>query len=529
MWSEVDGTPWFATAVQTEGCDLWWPCKDHPSDKADSVRITTTVPDPLKVASNGLAAEPVSHVTGRTTYEWFESYPITTYLVSIAAGVYDVYNQIYVRPDSLAAEFGPLELPVIHFEYPGTNAFEGRAPGWGWHQVVDMLAVLEYWFGPYPFPLEKYGHAHFTWGGGMEHQTISSMGGDTWGLVSHELAHQWYGDAITMETWPDLWLNEGFATYAEILYWEAINPLFQMDEDPTNDDPAGRVFANDYARALMAEGTMVLQDTTSFGVMFDPLLVYAKGGLVLHMLRRIVGDDDFREILRTYAARPDLRYSTATTADFKGVAESVSGHDLDYFFRQWVIEGTGYPIYRADWRYAPSGSGYDVTVDLQQTQTPETSNITVFEMPITLEIHTTAGPERFTVWNDQRRQQFILNTAHEPLEIAVDPDRDILRSVEGVSAVATEAPAARAAVRIEAAYPEPASGQLNVSLSLEPSDPAEVGLYDVIGRRVRVARVDSGSPQLQFDVSGLPAGAYYLRLEQGHNSDVRAVTLVNAP
>ena len=213
----LDGQPVAWTLSEPYFAREWWPCKDHPSDKADSTRVTVTVPEGLRVGSNGLLESEITEA-GRTTYTWFERYPITTYLVSIAVGPYAVFEQTYVRPDSLVALYGPLELPILHYKY--VDPRQTSLPS-GWAEALEMMPVFESWFGPYPFPLEKYGHAEFGWGGGMEHQTMSSMGGFNTSLVAHELAHMWFGDLITMNSWPHLWLTEGFASYSELLYFES--------------------------------------------------------------------------------------------------------------------------------------------------------------------------------------------------------------------------------------------------------------------------------------------------------------------
>ena len=351
------------------GAREWWPCKDHPSDKADSVRVTVTVPDGYRVGSQGVLESETS-AAGMTTYEWVSRYPISNYLISVSIGDYVRYQDTYTRPAALEARYGPLSLPLEHLVYNDSDS--GLPPGW--KKVTDQLEVFEDWFGPYPFPSEKYGHAEFTFGGGMEHQTMSSMGGSAPGLVSHELAHQWYGDSISPKQWPHLWLNEGFATYAESIYWEA-----REDSFPGS---AQAVMAARYDFALGAKGTLVLSDTSSVSGMFDPRRVYAKGAVVLHMLRYVVGETAFRQILPAWAADPAVRYRVAETADFQRVAETVSGMDLDTFFRQWVTDGTGYPTYAFNAYWQPEGSQYRVWVTVSQTQKLPGSNVGLFEMPL---------------------------------------------------------------------------------------------------------------------------------------------------
>lgn len=524
VFGTVDGDPYVWTLSEPYGAREWWPSRDHPSDKADSVRVTVTVPAGLRVGSNGLLVDERTNGDGTATYEWFSGYPIATYLVSLAAGRYDVYEQTYDRPDTLAVQMGPLELPLLHYAYEGTAAYEGTSVYSGWKRVVDVLPVLESWFGPYPFPEEKYGHAHVTFGGGMEHQTMSSMGGSDVGLVTHELAHQWFGDLITMRTWPHLWLNEGFATYAELLYWSA-----RADRYPGIYE---RVFDRYYDRARTVGGTLLVQgrDTASVETLFDGARVYARGGIVLHMLRGVVGDDAFRQILHAYTADPAVRYGTAVTADVQRIAETVSGRDLDAFFRQWVTEGTGHPAYAVSWSSAPGEDRYQVRVRVEQTQEAPQSNVPVFEMPVTLVVETTAGPRRFTVTNDRRIQSYAFDVEAEPTAVLFDPDRLILHNEPAVVLAGDAAPVLPARPALTAVYPNPAAGILHADVALALPGPVRLALYDALGRRAHLVAdraLPAGMHTFRTTLPPLPRGTYFLRLETTGHIETHPVTILD--
>jgi len=521
MGTRENGDPYAWTLSEPYGARAWWPCKDHPSDKADSVRVTVTLPEGLRAGSNGLLTAEVLGGDGTVTYDWHSHYPISTYLVSFAAGRYDVYHQTYTRPDSLVADFGPLSLPILHYAYRGTSVFDGTYEASGWKRVLDVLPLLEYWFGPYPFPEEKYGHAHFTFGGGMEHQTMSSMGGADLGLVTHELGHMWFGDLITLHTWPELWLNESFATLAELLYWQARAARYPGIYES--------IFNLYYNRALTAQGTILVQDTTSVANLFTHARVYSKGGMVLHMLRALVGDDTFRQILRTYTADPAVRYGTATTADFERIAEAVSGRDLTTFFAQWVTLGTGYPVYHVNWGYRPANRGYEITVEVTQEQDLPLSNTLVFEMPVTLAVQTASGEIRFTVFNNTRQQVFMLQMDQEPTALRFDPDRQILRSPTVQTVARTAEPVLPEAFRLTAAYPNPASSTLTVETEQAAPEHVQLRLYDTLGRPVRTLldrTLPAGPHRQSFDLTGLAPGPYFLTLTNGRRTDTRAVVLV---
>jgi aminopeptidase N len=504
--TRANGDPFVWTLSQPYGAREWWPGVDHPTDKADSVRVSVTVPDSLLAGSNGLIEADVV-ADGRRTVTWVHRYPIASYLVSMAAGVYEERLQTYTRPPEMAADWGELELPVLHYVFRGHNAYEGTSVASGWHRVLDVMRVMEEWFGPYPFPEEKYGHKHVTFGGGMEHQTMSSMGGASVGLITHELAHQWYGDLITNRYWPELWLNEGFATYAELLYWEARRDLY------------GQQFENArnlyMARARNAPGTLIVQDTLSISNLFNSNRVYAKGGMVLHMLRGMTGDETFRQILRTYSYDPQVRYGTAVTADFRRVAEQVSGRDLDRFFEQWVTQGTGYPVYEVYWSYAEAdGGGYDVSVQVHQIQNSPQSNVAVFEMPVMLEVVTDGDTVRETVMNTGRSESFLLHVAEEPVGVRFDPDHWLLRN-EPVTIVPAErttiAPDTDAIVNF---FPNPASAYVRLTVSISQSGPVRIELFDALGRRVGVLfqrELAGGYHPVELSVDRFAAGSYFLR------------------
>ncbi len=506
------------------GAREWWPCKDHPSDKADSSRVTVTVPSLYRVGSNGLLVGETT-IGPNTVYDWVSHYRISSYLISVAIGEYVRYQDTYNRPAALAGlpGYGPLALPLEFLVYDDiTNELPGTRNNDGWTLTGDALEVEEGWFGPYPFAdpqygVEKYGHSEFTFPGGMEHQTMSSIGGGSTGVVVHELAHQWYGDKITVKRWPHLWLAEGFASYAELLYWEARPVQFPDSYKIARDQQ--------YRSARRATGTLVLQDTTSVNDMFDGYRVYAKGSMVLYMLRNMVGDDVFKQILQAYAADPAVRYGNAVTADFQRVAEQVSGLDLDAFFSQWVTTGTGYPRYAAATSWKDVGGGnYEVKVTIQQQQTPSQSNVSVFKMPVDIVVYDMLPADslveihRETVQNNLRSQTFTFTVPQAPFEVLVDPDKKILRS-DNVVALAANVPAYPA---ISSLSPVPTRGALTIQYTVDRDGPVDVQVFDIAGKRVLAARTNAekGLQTFDLDTGQLASGVYFLRLAsaQGHST-----------
>jgi aminopeptidase N len=498
------------------GAREWWPCKDHPSDKADSVRVTVTVPSPYRVGSNGLLVSETVNGPNKT-YDWVSHYRIATYLISVAIGDYIRYQDTYTRPASLAADYGPLSLPLDHLVYNDTT----NALPQGWALTADALEVEEGWFGPYPFADEKYGHSEFTFAGGMEHQTMTSIGSGSIAVVSHELGHQWYGDNISPKRWAHLWLNEGFATYAELLYWEAREGAFPGAYEAVRDGY--------YRSARKATGTLVLQDTTSVQEMFDGNRVYAKGAMVLYMLRYVTGDAMFRQIMQKYAADPKVHYGNAVTADFQRVAEAESGMNLGAFFHQWATNGTGFPRYAAASSWKSGAGGYNVSVTLQQQQSPSQSNVNVFEMPVEIAVYTMSGDtlleiDRERVNNNQRSQTFTFDVAQEPVKVVVDPDKRILRS-DTVTKLALNVPAYPA---ISFVGPVPTRAALTVQYTLDRDSDVNVQVFDIAGRRVLTQKT-SGSAGLQtfdLDTGKLASGVYFVRLSTAQGNSAKRFVVV---
>jgi aminopeptidase N len=277
----VGSQPMIWSLSEPYGARSWWPCKDIPEDKADSVDIHITVPDNLIVASNGTLVSEVDNGSTKT-YNWHEGYPITTYLVSVAIHPYTQFSHWYHYAPAESMEVAYYVFPANYSAVQATYAL-----------TVPMIEVFADLFGEYPFIEEKYGHAEFVWGGGMEHQTITSLGGWSEYLIAHELAHMWWGDMITCDSFHHIWLNEGFATYSEALWSEQVYGVEQYHQDMA------------YAKYFGA-GTIYVPDPNDFSRIFHSGLSYNKGSWVPHMLRHIVGDTTFFNILQTYYA--DVRF-----------------------------------------------------------------------------------------------------------------------------------------------------------------------------------------------------------------------------
>ncbi len=412
--------PWFAYT--------WWPVKEDSRDKATG-ELVITVPAELTVVANGVLVDVQAVAGGRRRFHWSTAYPTSPYLFAFAATRYSSVAASFVHDGGAM----PVELHL----YPGSDTEDNRER---WEAVVAMLGTFGDLFGPYPFLAEKYAIYQFPWRGGMEHQTASGQGGDhafSEYLTAHELAHQWWGDLVTCATWSDIWLNEGFATYAEALWSER---------------GAGANGASALRNAMAArrpgnlEGTVYIASPTSVQRIFSADLSYRKGAWVLHMLRRVVGDESFFAALEGYRER--FAYRSATTADFQSVAEEVAGRGLGWFFAEWVYGG-GAPTYRYGWREHELAGQRFLEISLEQTQADP-----VFTMPLELEILAGGGAQRPRLWNDARLQHYLLPVSAPVDAVEVDPDawvltrsKDDAAFVDGPPRVVAVAPAPGSTLR----------------------------------------------------------------------------------
>jgi len=395
-----NGQPMIWSLSQPFGSRNWWPCKDIPADKADSVDIRITVPSNLVVASNGLLRS-VNEEAGKKTYWWHEKYPIVTYLVSITIHPYAMFS------DSVEVIPGRY-MPIDYYVFP--DLLEKSRGDYA--ITKDMIEVFSNLFGPYPFHEEKYGHAQYDRSGGMEHQTITSLNAFSPSelLIVHELAHHWWGDLITCQDFGHIWLNEGFAHYAEALWDE-----FYHDKE--------RYWDHMNRNKYFGGGTVyVTQMETS--VIFDNDLSYNKASWVLHMLRHIVGDSTFFDILKSYASDSRFRFKTAITEGFQQICEEVSGLNLGDFFHQWIYEEY-YPYYEFHHETRDSSGFYVTQVQIRQIQ----QNTVVFHMPVDLRFQFTGTDTTVVVDNFLADQTYRFVFDEQPVGVELDPDDWILKKI----------------------------------------------------------------------------------------------------
>lgn len=451
---DYQGHPLISTLSEPYYARNWWPCIDNPRDKADSVTIRVRVPSHLSVGSNGTLEEVVPEGDGTQTWIWKERYPITTYLVSLAISDYAILEDEW--------NYNGIHMPIMHFVFPEQLETVRTA----FAPLPEMLTAFSDLFGVYPFHTEKYGHAVFQWGGGMEHQTLTSIGAVTpqWERIyAHELGHQWFGDLITCHNWQEIWMNEGFASYTEALWeeysrgWNAYVQFFRNTLSSIRTWGIRSVF---------------VRDTTSVSSIFHRT-VYTKGMWVLHMLRFELGDSLFLDILKKYATDSAFRFSTVTTGQFQQFCEELSGRDLEEFFRQWIYY-EGYPIIR--YNFLVNGNGVQFRMQQSQTDSFSTSAYYTLRLPVRLIYADGSREDRNILLPAVRDFSGVLEADKSVSSVILDPDNRILAKYYADKQLIPETS------RFVTIFPNPSRSQLFLDLNESPSRKVELAIYDLTGR-----------------------------------------------
>ncbi|MBI5020444.1 MAG: T9SS type A sorting domain-containing protein [Ignavibacteriales bacterium] len=483
IFDQHSGVPWVWSLSEPYGARDWWPCKDHPSDKADSADIIVTCDSSFKVGSNGKLISVNDNGDGTKTHHWQERYPIASYLISIAITNYMQFSNWYHYSSTDSME-------VLNYVIPErfVNA-QIALP-----ITVDMLEIFSDLFGLYPFIKEKYGHADFGRGGAMEHQTMTSTTTYNENTIAHELAHQWFGDMITCRTWSDLWLNEGFAQYSTALYLEK----------KYGESSYWNYLQNQLSNARLAVGSLYVQDTTTVRNLFDGNRVYAKGATVLHMLRHTLGDSIFFRSLYSYANDPLLKYSTANTEDFKNICERISGKDLTYFFDEWIY-GEGYPRYSINWSLKDSSNGY--VVELLLKQIPQEVQPSIFTMPIDIKLTAPGWDTTVTVFNNASEQLFYFPVDRIIKNVQLDPGGWILKDVSEEF---------NHRFILYQNYPNPCRTYTQINYELPSKMHVNLTVYNILGQKIKTL-VDEpnsiGAHEAKWEnIADYPSGVYYYRL-----------------
>jgi len=484
--SKHGSTPVLWTLSEPYGAKGWWPCKQDLTDKIDSIDVFITHPKKYKAASNGVLISEKTVGDNMITH-WKHKYPIPAYLIAIAVTNYTVYTDPVTSSN----------FDVVNYVYPEhiniAKSGTKETPA-----IIDLYAKL---FEAYPYAKEKYGHAEFGWGGGMEHTTMTFMGGWTRGLIAHELAHQWFGNKVTCGSWQDIWLNEGFATYLNALTIEN----FDGEE-------AFQTWRNTVINQITNQkgGATFVTDTTNVNRIFDSRLSYSKGAMILHMLRYKLGDDDFFTSLKNYLADPKLAYGYARTADLQRHLEAVSGENLTEFFNDWLY-GEGYPSYEVGWYQ--NTSNHIVTFTVNQTQSH--ASVSFFEMPLPVMVKGVNGENdivRLEV--SENGQTFNANISYEIASIEIDPEHQIIsRNNKAVLGIDTNTLKNEITI-----FPNPAKNVLNIR-NTSAATINKITFYDLVGKKE--FQVDY--PSSKIGIYKMPTGVHLIKVETSRGTFFKTI------
>jgi aminopeptidase N len=382
----------------------WFPCKQVLNDKADSAYIFITVDTSLMAGSNGILTSITELPGGMHRFEWKTKYPIAFYLLSISVSDYQDYSIYAFRNGSGDS----LLIQNYIYDVPGYLE-ENREDIDATRDIIELYSEL---YGLYPFYKEKYGHCIAPMGGGMEHQTMTTLSSFNFYLVAHELAHQWFGDNVTCATWQDIWINEGFASYSEYLSAEF---LLSREEAQT-----WMVNAHDRARTE-PDGSVYIpvEDASDEWRIFSGTLSYKKGASLLHMIRYELEDDNvFFNTLQNFQSV--FKDSVAAGLDFLKVLEETSGKDFEWFFDQWYF-GKGYPEFAMTWWQDED------TLIITSSQTGSSEETTFFRTHLDFLIQFLDGTDTLIrVEQTSNKQNFKIKVPLYVSDVYADPDNWIL-------------------------------------------------------------------------------------------------------
>lgn len=477
----------------------WFPCKENLGDKADSVHVFITTNYELRGVSQGIHTGTTYYPNGKVRYEWKSNYPIVFYLISLAVADYREYN-LEVQPDGITS---PIFIQNFVYDIPGClETYSGQIGA-----TVPIMEVFCDLFGPYPFREEKYGHYLWPWGGGMEHQTMTGMGNFEFYLIAHELGHSWFGNYVTCATWQDIWINEGFATYAGYLATENLGPEYADGEreyrfDRALQEPDGSVYIPE-------------EDADNDSRIFNGNLSYNKGMALLHMIRFELQDDAvFFLTLRNFIDR--YANDVATGLDFKEVLEETSGMDFTDFFNQWYF-GAGYPIYDVTWEQQ------DQTVSLHSTQSASSTQTPLFRMSMEYRITHTGGDTVVRVFHGASEETYQFQVPHEVTGVLIDPYNQVL------DGVAEEKKSTSEEVPIFSLSPNPNRGTFSFRLldvaGDETVDRVAVEIFTGTGQLVYRGTYQGCVPYMEYPVNmeHPVRGLYYARFRCGNRIEMLKV------
>ncbi|MEI6346421.1 MAG: M1 family aminopeptidase [Bacteroidota bacterium] len=402
------------TDCSPEKARNWFPCWDKPYDKA-TFEVNVKTKSGVKLCSNGALIDSLT-VGDTLTYHWKSRDPLSTYIMAnLSNQNFNCKQEYWKKPSNLLDS-----IPVLYYYNTGEDVDSLK------FYMTDMMNYFSLLYGEYPFEKLAWAtlNSDFPWAG-MENQTIISLYPNGWNdknTTSHEFAHHWWGDLITHSTWSDIFLKEGFPQYSVCLWFEHlygrqgyISKVLEFSNYYLQNNTERAIYIPSWATTTPAPD-----------VLFDYAVTYCKSACVIHMLRGIVGDIAFFNILKSFATDPAFTFKTAYVSDFKNKVNSITGTDYSWFFDQW-LNNPNHPIYNNSYVISNNAPNWTVDYTVNQTQT----NAPFFKMPIDVEItFTDLSDTVVRFMNDQNNQTFTFVFNKEPKTIVFDPFTKILPKIE---------------------------------------------------------------------------------------------------
>ena len=497
---------------------FWWPCKDIMTDKADSLTFIITTDSTNHTASNGLLRSIEWPGNGKARYTWATHYPVSTYLVSFVTGPQTIVTDYALLPSDgdKPSWCNNTKMPV---ETDSLLLYNLLFPTSSWYPVhlraiektKELLTLFGNLLGPYPFKNEKYGYAVVgTPALGMENQTFCTIGYESFDTTSvyyynmlnhfmtaHELAHQWFGDAVICSTWNDAWLVDGFASYMEYVALE------NLEGRPSADAWMKEAHATVKSEA---GGSVWIPDSLAQSPysILDYRLVYKKGASIIHILRYMIHNDSlFFGILKQYIAA--YQYGDASAIDFQAIAESVTGMDLNRFFEQWYY-GNGYPLFDISWNQVSD------TLEIKSVQTTSTELTTLFQIPFDLRIWYPGGDTTLTLFQDNNLENWHIPFNHPVDSLTFDPDGWLLQKNLVHVGIRENINTLECTL-----FPNPTEGNVTLSIrDFQPSEELSYTISDRLGRQMMQGTIQTANEILYL--GDLAPGMYLLRIQGNKRS-----------
>ncbi len=496
------GDPWVSVSCQNDGADIWWPCKDHPSDEPDSMSIRLGVPEGLECLSNGKLLQK-EKIDGSVYFHWFVSTPINNYCVTFYLAPY-LNNQTRYQSicgDTLLVKFWL--LPESRQRYAGIL-----------DEFIDHLSFYENYLGPYPFRGDKYAVAEAPYLG-MEHQTIIAYGnrqgtsvfGYDFGfdaLHFHELGHEWFGNMITAKDWSDFWLHEGFATFMEALYVEHL--AGEAGYRKIMDHFLKRIGNN---QPVAPPGPRSAQEMYSGDI-------YFKGAWILHTLRYLLGDEPFKTSLRRFLyPKGEKKCETGgslcrlvSTEDYIDVLKRLTGKDYTWFFDIYL-------------KVAEPPRLHAHLTKTRLSLNWETENKRDFPMPVDIRIK--SKTYRIKMPNGRAVVELLPN--HIPI---IDPDEKILKTMYKTTGLGARVQKTVSEYELGQNYPNPFNGSTAIPFCLPYHTHVRLTIFDLQGRQVARLldrHMLAGPHKINWNAGTLPSGTFYYKLETPEFSALKKLLL----